>query len=92
MTHRYDEPITCEVDRDERPMGFVWRGRRYRVNRVIEHWVSTREWWRRDSLHLGISTEIRLYRLAAESSRGRGVAEVSHDVDSDTWKIKRIWD
>lgn len=46
MSRVHGEPVEVWV-RDDRPARFVWRGRLYTVTRVLEHWMTTREWWQR---------------------------------------------
>ena len=47
MSRVYGEPVEVQTREDgHRPAQFVWRGRRYAVVSVAEHWVVNREWWR----------------------------------------------
>ena len=42
-------PIAVSWDeRQRRPVTFVWRRRRYRVERVLETWVLETGWWKGD--------------------------------------------
>jgi len=42
-------PIAVNWDeRQRRPVTFVWRRRRYRVERVLETWVIKTGWWKED--------------------------------------------
>jgi len=44
-------PIAVSWDeRQHRPVSFVWRRRRYRVERVLETWVLETGWWKDDGL------------------------------------------
>ncbi|MEV4253729.1 DUF6504 family protein, partial [Spirillospora sp. NPDC049652] len=43
MTRVFGDPVEVRVT-GGRPAGFAWRGRRYAVRRVLEHWVTTRDW------------------------------------------------
>jgi hypothetical protein len=42
----HGEPVQVRARADGRPVGFLWRGRRYTVRVIFEHWVVSREWWR----------------------------------------------
>jgi hypothetical protein len=46
MDEVYGEPVQVWARADGRPVGFLWRGRRYTVRVIFEHWVVSREWWR----------------------------------------------
>jgi len=42
-------PIAVSWDeRERRPVTFVWRRRRYRIERVLETWVVETGWWKDD--------------------------------------------
>jgi len=47
--------------RQRRPVTFVWRGRRYRVERVLRTWVTQTGWWDER-----LRTDRRYYRVRAE--------------------------
>ena len=45
---RYDDPVDVRrgmVDGSEGPEQFLWRGRLWKVNAVVAHWVETGPWW-----------------------------------------------
>ncbi len=45
---RYDDPVEVRrgmVDGSEGPEQFLWRGRLWKVNAVVAHWVETGAWW-----------------------------------------------
>lgn len=47
MVRRYEDPVevrTAAGD-DDRPVGFLWRGRLYVVRDVLGHWRERRAWW-----------------------------------------------
>ena len=63
----------------------------YTVRRVLEHWVTTRDWWR--------SSIPTARPPASGSSGGRGdpdreigVDELRYDVVADDWLLSRVWD
>jgi len=37
-------------ERQRRPVTFIWRRRRYRIERVLETWVLETGWWKDDGL------------------------------------------
>lgn len=45
MSKRYDEPADVEVDAEAGIEAFWWRGRRYRVRRVLSRWREAGGWW-----------------------------------------------
>lgn len=42
----YQDVLDVTADAEATPVGFVWRGRRYRVVQVLEHWREPLPWWR----------------------------------------------
>src|ERR1044072_85260 len=47
MSKRYGEPIDVEAT-DGSVDAFSWRGKRYRVRRVLGRWREAGGWWRAD--------------------------------------------
>lgn len=45
MSKRYDEPADVELNSDAGIEAFWWRGRRYRVRRVLTRWREAGGWW-----------------------------------------------
>jgi hypothetical protein len=45
MAKRYDEPADVELNIDAGIEAFWWRGRRYRVRRVLSRWREAGGWW-----------------------------------------------
>jgi hypothetical protein len=39
-------PVATAGPAPDAPLAFRWRGRRYVVGSVLEHWVETGAWWR----------------------------------------------
>ncbi|WP_433339214.1 DUF6504 family protein [Spirillospora sp. CA-294931] len=81
--------VAADAEEDVPPMGWTWRGRRYRVTSVLEHWVETGEWWLRDD---GQFPRVRFWRLEAASNHGQGVVEIAHDSSEDAWRIVGVLD
>lgn len=94
MSRVYGEPVEVWV-RDDRPVRFVWRGRLHTVSRVLEHWLTTREWWRRQEGEEADETDGReFWRVEAAAGIGStpGVYELRHDLGKGTWLLSRVWD
>jgi hypothetical protein len=71
MNRVYGEPVEVHTREDgHRPAQFVWRGRRYAVRAVIEHWVVNREWWREPD-PVPAHPELEFWRVEASSGQGR---------------------
>lgn len=87
----YAEPIDVWLA-DGRPARFVWRGRMYRVRQVLEHWITTREWWKRSGAGPGEPTEREFWRVEAGSGRAVGVYELRFDAATGQWLLARVWD
>jgi hypothetical protein len=93
----YGEPVEVWV-RDDRPVRFVWRGRLHTVTRVLEHWMTTREWWQRQAAECGAEqtapVEREFWRVEAGAGLGStpGVYELRHDIGSGGWLLSRAWD
>lgn len=45
MSKRYDEPADVEADAGGQIEAFWWRGRRYRVRRILSRWREAGGWW-----------------------------------------------
>jgi Family of unknown function (DUF6504) len=69
MNRVYGEPVEVHTREDgHRPARFVWRGRRYAVRAVIEHWVVNREWWREPD-PVPAHPELEFWRVEASSGQ-----------------------
>jgi hypothetical protein len=42
---RYDDPVEVRRGATEGPEQFLWRGRLWKVQAVLAHWVETAPWW-----------------------------------------------
>src|SRR3954454_16262184 len=75
LARRYDEPVDVER-RDDVPVAFVRKGRRYTVRAVLGHWWQTAPWWETADLTVGaVDDERELWRVEP-SAAGRSVAVV----------------
>src|SRR5881227_2533027 len=45
VSRAYGDPVEVWLT-DGRPSRFVWHGRLYTVHRILDHWVTSRDWWR----------------------------------------------
>lgn len=74
-------PIAVTWSESQRlPVAFVWRRRRYRIERVLETWVIETGWWKDDG-HVNRS----YWRVRAE---GR-VFDLRYDRITKTWALER---
>ncbi|WP_018658529.1 DUF6504 family protein [Actinomadura flavalba] len=96
MAHGSGDAV--EVDTvNGRPVRFVWRARAYTVQRVLEHWVTTRDWWLEHATASDAElTEREFWRVEAvrteDAPRGVGVCELRYEAAAGTWTITRVWD
>ena len=75
-------PIAVVWDeRQRRPVTFVWRRRRYRIERVLETWVLETGWWKDDG-HVSRS----YWRVRTE---GR-VFDLRYDRLAKAWALERV--
>jgi len=70
MTRKDPDPTRIAVvwdRRQRRPVAFVWRRRRYRVERVLQTWVIQTGWWderlRTDRRYFRVRAAGRLFDL-----------------------------
>ncbi len=75
-------PIVVAWDeRQRRPVAFVWRRRRYRVERVLATWVVETGWWKDDG-HVSRS----YWRVRA----GGRVFDLRYDRLGKVWALERV--
>lgn len=84
MSRAYGDPVEVWTA-DGRPARFAWQGRLFTVLRLLEHWVTTREW-------SGEPAEREFWRVEAMSDAEISVYELRHDLATDTWMLARAWD
>ena len=74
-------PVAVSWDeRARRPVAFIWRRRRYQVERVLETWVIETGWWR-DEGHVSRS----YWRVRA----GGRVVDLRYDRLARSWALER---
>lgn len=93
LTASIREPMPSNADNDEgglavtwdakrrRPSSFVWRRRRYRVQRVVQVWVIDTGWWSEAA-----RLRRRYWRVSAE---GR-LFDLSFDGVTRRWRLERV--
>jgi hypothetical protein len=93
MGRVYGEPVEVQTREDGRPMRFAWRGKRYAVIAVQEHWMVNRDWWR-ESAAVPARPELQFWRVEASTDRGleAGTYELRRDAAAGTWTLRRIAD
>lgn len=78
MARRYREPVDVSLSADEQPVGFTWRGNRYRVA-VIGAWRLSTRWWEASG-----AAERRYFRVLTPDQQ---VFDLYHDEASGVWVI-----
>lgn len=93
MSRTYAEPVDVGIQ-DGRPTRFVWRGRLYTVLGVLDHWVTSREWWKQQNPDLDTPAEREFWRIEASPGRSTraGTYELRHDLATGQWILARVWD
>lgn len=93
MSRMYGEPIGVTVQ-DGKPARFTWRGRRYAVLGVLEHWVVSREWWQQNNPDTEVPPEREFWRVEAAPGDGvpSAVYELRRDAGTGDWLLVRVWD
>jgi hypothetical protein len=93
MGRVYGEPVEVQTREDGRPVGFAWRGRRYAVSAVQEHWLVNRDWWR-EPAPVPSPAELQFWRVEASAGPGQptGTYELCQDIAAGTWTLRRIAD
>jgi hypothetical protein len=93
MGRVYGEPVEVKTREDGRPVRFAWRGKRYTVIAVQEHWLVNRDWWR-ESAPVPARPELQFWRVEASTGRGQpsGTYELCRDIAVGTWTLRRIAD
>jgi len=95
LARRY--AAATEVERvDDAPAMFRWRGRRYVVRAVLDHWWETAAWW--TGVDAGVGDDEReLWRVEAvvEAARSSGlpvVVELCFAWTTGTWTVDAVMD
>jgi hypothetical protein len=108
MSRVYGEPVEVQTREDGRPVSFAWRGRRYAVIAVQEHWMVNRDWWR-EPAPVPAQPELQFWRVEASpgprqmrqaqmrqaqtrQAQPAGTYELRRDTAVGTWTLRRIAD
>ena len=91
MSRVHGDPVEVWMT-DGRPSRFVWHGRLYTVLRVLEHWVTTRDWWREQHPEAGEGGGREFWRVEATPEKEIGVYELRRDAETGAWMLTRAWD
>lgn len=92
LTKRYDDPIEVELaGTAPQPTAFIWRGRRYSVDRLLKHWRQTAESWDPER-----RSDLDCYRVEAQGGAQRGTYDLRLDRLAGRklpqWRLARVWD
>ncbi|HZL65353.1 MAG TPA: DUF6504 family protein [Thermoleophilia bacterium] len=68
-------------ERQRRPVTFVWRRRRYQIERVLDTWVVETGWWKDDG-HISRS----YWRVRA----GGRVVDLRYDRIGKAWALEKV--
>jgi hypothetical protein len=100
LARRY--AVATDVERrDDVPVAFTWRGRRYVVHDVLDHWWETSAWWMRDPAEDGAAggvgdDEQERWRVEARAGRSAGstaiVVELCFAWRRGTWTVDTVMD
>ena len=74
------EPVAVVWDERRRPAAFVWRGRRHRIDRVVERWIVETGWWN-DATHVS--------RSYSRVEAGGRLFDLCYDRLAKTWSLER---
>jgi hypothetical protein len=69
------------------PVRWTWRQRAYQGDSVLDHWVTTAEWWRQEEA-TGAEGGIEHWLIEASSTRGAGQVELAFDEASKVWAAR----
>lgn len=83
---RYDDPVDVRrgmVDGSEGPEQFLWRGRLWKVNAVVAHWVETGAWWESAGARAVLGTDSR------DEEQTGAVAVLSElTAEREVWRVE----
>ncbi|WP_116245708.1 DUF6504 family protein [Nocardiopsis sp. FIRDI 009] len=81
-----NERIDVRSTRGGHPARFTWRGHTFRVRRIIGDWPA------RPERPGAPATQTHLLRVSAESESGEpNIIDITRDVSSDHWTMRRRW-
>lgn len=78
------EPIRMETDGENRPVRFLWCGRRHQIQQIVQRWQVDSDWW---------SSEGRVWRDYVAAITTDGVLLVLYyDHLGAEWRLAKIYD
>ncbi|WP_159944199.1 MULTISPECIES: DUF6504 family protein [unclassified Nocardiopsis] len=81
-----NEQIDVRSTEGGHPVRFAWRGRMFRVRRVIGDWPA------RPEAPGAPATQVHMLRVSAESDAGEpSIIDITRDTESDSWTMRRQW-
>ena len=81
-----NEQINVRSTDQGTPDQFIWRGRTFRVRRIIGDWPA------RPEASGARRTGVHLLRVSAESDSGEpSIIELTRDTTSNRWTMRRQW-
>lgn len=89
----YEQAVEVETDSTFSPTAFIWRGRGYRVEHVLERWRERLPWWRLASPSPGAyEMERVVWRVVAAPGQTphSGVFEIAQSPSA--WTLLRLID
>lgn len=90
---RYDDPVDVRrgmVDGAEGPEQFLWRGRLWKVQAVLAHWVETGAWWDSTGARAALGTDVPA-AVGADAGSGAGPAVGRLSVLPDLTAEREVW-
>jgi hypothetical protein len=91
LARRY-AAVTAVERRDDAPVAFAWRGRRYDVRAVLEHWWESAAWWTQPQEAVG-DDEHELWRVeAGAAGRSPVLVELRFAWRTATWTVDTVMD
>ncbi|MFD6948848.1 hypothetical protein A6A08_14660 [Nocardiopsis sp. TSRI0078] len=81
-----NEQIDVRSTEGGSPVRFTWRGRTFRVRRIIGDWPAPPE------ASGAPAARVHMLRVSAESDAGEpSIVDISRDAGSDRWTMRRQW-
>ncbi|GMA39803.1 DUF6504 family protein [Mobilicoccus caccae] len=97
---RYDEPVQVQTDQEESPHRFLWHGRVYDIEAVLDRWVIRLPWWRRalapDGGAWALEPDLldeHVWRVSAVARGARAAGAGIYDLSRGRqWRLLRVGD
>jgi hypothetical protein len=79
----YDDPVEVRRGATEGPEQFLWRGRLWKVQAVLAHWVETAPWWQSAGVRAVVGSDV--------PADGQGTVPGAGDdllVEREVWRVE----